>query len=90
MRLSAAIVVFLAAITPGLAQSSHDGRWSVVVITEQGPCDVYRWEFDVSGGRVSPTRNATAPVTGGIGPRGAVNVTFRLGSDSFSDRRSVR
>jgi hypothetical protein len=54
MRLSAAIVVVLAAITPGLAQPSHDGRWSVVVITEQGPCDVYRWEFYVSGGRVSP------------------------------------
>jgi hypothetical protein len=84
-----AISLLVATTSPSVAQSVHDGRWSVVVITEQGACDVYRWEFDVRRGQISPTRDAVATAAGGISPRGEVKVTFTRGSDTLSAAGAV-
>jgi hypothetical protein len=84
-----AVCLLLVPTAPSAAQTRYDGRWSVVVVTEQGACDVYRWEFDVSRGRVSPIRNTVATASGGISPRGQVKVTFTLSSDRLSATGAV-
>ncbi len=58
----------------------QDGRWSVVVITEQGTCDqAYRYEVSVADGRISYAGREQVNFSGTVGGTGAVNVNIRLG-----------
>ena len=66
------------------AATSSDGKWAVTVITEQGPCEVYRWEFGIRDGRVTDTGDAAAKASGNVSGSGAVNVKFTRGSDQLS------
>ena len=56
-RILLSTLLLLSAIAPGSArstQSSFDGRWSVVIITDAGTCDrSYRYGLIVSRGRIS-------------------------------------
>ncbi len=63
--------------------ASYDGQWSVVVVTEQGSCDVYRWDLGVAGGKINE-RGIVAQANGQVDRRGLVNVTFSRGSDQLA------
>jgi hypothetical protein len=76
-------LALLAATVPGSArptQSSFDGRWSVVIITEAGTCDQsYRYGLVVSRGRISHEGDSGVVISGGVDPRGRVSVSLRYG-----------
>ena len=58
----------------------HDGRWSVVVITEKGNCDqAFRYEVAVNAGRVEYAGREQISFTGTVADNGAVKVNIRLG-----------
>jgi hypothetical protein len=64
---------------PALA-APHDGRWSVVVITEKGDCDqAYRYEVAVDDGKVSYAGREQVQFSGTVAGNGAVKVNIRLG-----------
>ena len=73
-----------AATRHGAGSASYDGRWSVEVITEQGPCDrAYRWSLGIRGGRITDIGDNVAEASGNIPPNGRVNVTLTRGSDAL-------
>jgi hypothetical protein len=78
--------VLLAAAAPGSArptQSSFDGRWSVVIVTDAGACDrSYRYGLVVSRGRISYAGDSGVMISGGVDPRGRVSVSLRYGQSA--------
>lgn len=82
-RILPSTLMLLAAIAPGSArsaQSSFDGRWSVIVITDAGTCDrSYRYGVVVSHGRISYAGDAGVNVSGGVDPRGRISVKVSYG-----------
>lgn len=77
----AGFVVALALVASAPAQSApHDGRWSVLVITEKGNCDqAYRYEVAVDEGKVSYAGRERVDFSGTVASSGAVKVNIRLG-----------
>jgi hypothetical protein len=79
-------LALLAATASGSArpiQSSFDGRWSVVIITDAGTCDrSYRYGLMVSRGRISAEGNTGVAISGGVDPRGRVSVSLQSGGAS--------
>jgi len=60
--------------------AEFDGRWSVVVLTEQGTCDrAFRYEVKVERGRVDYVGDAAIDFAGKISPAGAVRVDLGKG-----------
>jgi hypothetical protein len=60
--------------------AEFDGRWSVVVVTEQGTCDrAFRYEVKVERGRVDYVGDAAIDFAGKISPAGAVHVDLGKG-----------
>jgi hypothetical protein len=90
------------ALLPGSAPAAtpYDGRWSVVIVTQQGDCDrAYRYEVAIVNGRVSYAGEGGFDLNGRVGKGGAVRVSIargsaradgvgRLGRDSGSGRWS--
>jgi hypothetical protein len=85
-RLLLPALALLTATAPASArptQSSFDGRWSVVIITDAGTCDrSYRYGLVVSRGRLSYQGDSGVIVSGGVDPRGRVTVGVRYGDAS--------
>src|SRR5712672_1842536 len=85
-RILLSTLVLLAATAPGAArstQSSFDGRWSVVIITDAGTCDrSYRYGLVVSRGRISYGGESGVVISGGVDPRGRVSVSLRYGQSA--------
>lgn len=80
---TAFFAIFLVALAgfgrPAMAVS-HDGNWSVLIITEKGDCDrAYRYPLAVSDGHVRYTGDSSADVTGTVSASGVVKVSIRLG-----------
>jgi hypothetical protein len=79
-------LVLLAATAPGSArptQSSFDGRWSVVIITDAGTCDrSYRYGLVVSRGRIRYEGDSNVIISGGVDPRGRLSVSLRYGQSA--------
>ena len=82
-RILLSTVLLLAATAPGSAkstQSSFDGRWSVVIITDAGSCDrSYRYGLVVSHGRIYDAGNSGVAISGGVDRGGRVSVSLRYG-----------
>ena len=82
-RLALPALALLAATLPAAArptQSSFDGRWSVVIVTDAGTCDTsYRYGLVVSRGRLSYAGDSGVVISGGVDPRGHVSVSLRYG-----------
>ena len=82
-RILLSTLVLLAVTAAGSArsaQSSFDGRWSVVIITDAGTCDrSYRYGLVVSRGRISYAGDSGVMISGGVDPRGSVSVSLRYG-----------
>jgi hypothetical protein len=59
---------------------NFDGRWSVVIITDTGPCDrAYRYGVRISGGRILYEGDSAAVINGQVDARGNVVVSLRYG-----------
>ena len=82
-RILLSTFVLVAATAPGSArsaQSSFDGHWSVVILTEAGACDrSYRYGLVVSRGRIYQEGDSSVIISGGVDPRGRVAVSLRYG-----------
>jgi hypothetical protein len=73
---SAMTAAIAAAPAPAHAQAAFNGTWSVLIITDRGPCDrAYRYPLKVSNGRVSYAGQADFNVSGRVAANGAVEVT---------------
>jgi hypothetical protein len=85
-RILLSTLVLLAATAPGSArstQSSFDGRWSVVIMTDAGTCDrSYRYGLVVSRGRIYHEGDSSVTISGGVDPRGRVSVSLRSGGSA--------
>jgi hypothetical protein len=71
---------------PKAAPSTNfDGRWSVIIVTDQGSCDrAYRYGLRISGGRIHYEGDSAAVVNGQVDARGNVVVSLRYGGSIAS------
>jgi hypothetical protein len=71
----------LAAPLPAGAQAAFNGMWSVLIITDDGPCDrAYRYPVRIANGRVSYAGQADFDVNGKVARNGAVRVMVSRGN----------
>ena len=67
-------------LPPAAMAATHDGSWSVLIITEKGDCDpAYRYAVSVADGKVRYQGDTAVNMSGTITPAGAVKVSIRLG-----------
>lgn len=73
-------------LAPSMAAETktHDGKWSVEIVTEKGWCDVYRWNIGVAGGRITEVGAPGAVANGRIDQTGRVSVQLARGADVMS------
>jgi hypothetical protein len=80
----ALVVAAMAACgSPGVAAaaSTYDGRWSVIIETEQGNCDqAYRYGLNIVNGNVTYSGNGAFDVRGRVTRNGAVHVRVSRGA----------
>jgi hypothetical protein len=77
---SAMTAAIAAAPAPAHAQAAFNGTWSVLIITDRGPCDrAYRYPLQVKNGRVTYGGQADFKVDGRVKANGAVEVTVSRG-----------
>ena len=83
---AALFAVLMLALAPrAAAAATHDGSWSVLIITEKGDCDrAYRYPLAVADGQVRYTGEAGANVSGTVTPAGAVRVSIHMGDKGAS------
>ncbi len=63
------------------ARTNYDGNWSVLIVTQTGPCDkAYRYGLSIRNGRVSYEGSAPVNVRGGVAGNGRVNVAVTAGA----------
>jgi hypothetical protein len=68
---------------PAAAQTSFDGSWSVLVVTEAGDCDrAYRYAVRIDHGVVRYDGEAGIELTGRVERNGRVAVTIARGAQS--------
>ena len=73
------VLSFVVAASPAGA-AAHDGKWSVLVITEKGNCDRgYRYDVSVADGQVRYSGDGAVIFNGTVAPNGAVKVAIRFG-----------
>jgi hypothetical protein len=73
----------LGAALPATSAPNYDGLWSVVIVTEQGPCDrAYRYPIRISNGTLVNANTDSFVITGKVGGKGAVTVTVSHGNKS--------
>jgi hypothetical protein len=62
-----------------VARMSYDGSWSVLIITQSGPCErAYRYGVQISNGRVLGG-DGSANLQGRVAQNGAVRVSVSAG-----------
>jgi hypothetical protein len=67
------------------SRASFDGDWSVLVMTDAGPCDqAYRYALRIAGGRLYYAGSGGVDVSGQVSPSGYVRVRVRQG-DAYAD-----
>lgn len=81
IRLFAALCALATlASSPALADTKFDGRWSVLIVTEQGTCDrAYRYPLIIENGNVLYGGRKNFDVSGQVESNGAVIVSVRQG-----------
>ena len=78
--LAAYSIAATAIATSSAGAATHDGNWSVLVITEKGTCDkAFRYNVGVAGGQVRYQGDTAVNFNGTVAPNGAVKVNIRLG-----------
>ena len=82
---AALTVAFALATAPAAARINYDGNWSVLIVTNSGPCDrAYRYGLSIRNGRVFYEGSAAVNVDGRVAPNGVVRVRVWAGSQSAS------
>jgi hypothetical protein len=79
----AAGFIFAAALAPdpAAARTIYDGNWSVLIVTDSGPCDrAYRYGLSIRDGSVIYQGSAAVNVAGRVSSKGVVNVRVWAGS----------
>jgi len=80
---SLAVALILATGAQASAQSTFDGGWSVIIITEAGRCDAaYRYPVQIANGEVvydTTGGPAVVQISGKVEPAGQVKVIVQLG-----------
>jgi hypothetical protein len=67
--------------TPAAARTPYDGNWSVVIVTDSGPCDrAFRYGLSIRDGAVFYEGSASVNVAGRVGKGGQVSVQVSAGS----------
>jgi hypothetical protein len=62
-------------------RTNYDGNWSVLIVTNSGPCDRgYRYGLSIRGGRVFYTGSLSVNVDGQVSGNGMVRVRVSAGS----------
>lgn len=68
---------------PASARSNYDGSWSVLIVTDNGPCDrAYRYGISIRNGTVAYEGSAPVNVSGQVTGNGAVRVRVWSGSQN--------
>lgn len=76
---------------PAAAAASHDGAWTVLIVTQEGPCEgPYRYNVRVSDGRITYEGSTSAVVNGTVSTAGAVKVSISLGGNSANGTGRLR
>jgi hypothetical protein len=84
--LAAGFVVAAAlAPEPAAARTPYDGNWSVLIVTNSGPCDrAYRYGLRIDDGSVIYEGSAPVNVAGRVNRNGVVNVRVWAGRQGAS------
>ena len=70
---------------PAAARTNFDGNWSVLIVTNSGPCDRgYRYGLSIRNGRVFYEGSAAVNVDGRVSDNGLVRVRVSAGSQGAS------
>src|SRR5947207_15881517 len=78
-------IATILAPAPAAARTNYDGNWSVLIITNSGPCDRgYRYGLSIRGGRVFYQGSASVNVDGQVSNNGLVRVRVSAGSQGAS------
>ena len=80
-------ILAAALLTPGpaAARTPYDGNWSVLIVTNSGPCDrAYRYGLSIRDGSVFYEGSAAVNVAGRVGRNGMVNVRVWAGQQGAS------
>jgi hypothetical protein len=73
----------LGATAPATSAPSHDGLWSVVIVTEKGTCDrAYRYPIRISNGALLNAGDSPITITGKVANNGTVTVRVSHGNQS--------
>lgn len=68
---------------PAAARTNFDGDWSVLIVTNSGPCDrAYRYGLSIRNGGVSYNGSAAVNLDGRVDGNGRVRVRVWAGSQS--------
>lgn len=84
---AACFVLAAAALSPdpAAARTPYDGNWSVLIVTDQGPCDrAYRYGLAIRDGSVFYEGSAPVNVAGRVKKNGFVDVRVWAGSQGAS------
>lgn len=74
-------VVTALAPAPAAARTNYDGNWSVLIVTQSGPCDRgYRYGLAIRDGRVFYDGSLAVNVDGRVSNNGMVRVRVSAGS----------
>jgi hypothetical protein len=81
LPLIAGLALASAFATPAPARTNYDGNWSVLIITQSGPCDRgYRYGVAIRNGGVFYTGSLAVNLDGRVSGNGRVNVRVSAGS----------
>ena len=73
------------ASAPAYAKSNFDGQWSVLIVTNSGPCDrAYRYGLSIHNGAVVYEGSASVNVAGRVANNGIVRVRVWSGQQGAS------
>jgi len=87
IHLAAGLVLAASALAsaPASARTAFDGQWSVLIVTNSGPCDrAYRYGLSIQNGSVIYEGSAAVNVAGRVANNGAVQVRVWAGQQGAS------
>ena len=87
VHLAAGLALAASALAPvpAAARSAFDGQWSVLILTNSGPCDrAYRYGLSIQNGSVFYEGGAAVNVAGRVANNGAVRVRVWSGQQGAS------
>jgi hypothetical protein len=95
LSIAGALALSVAALSglasPATSAPSHDGLWSVVIVTEQGTCDrAYRYPVRISRGTVLNAGDSPVTITGRVADNGALTVTVSHGNQRATGSGRLR